>query len=240
MNIKHAIRKLLWKIGYDIYKFAPNSHPIAQKRRMLREFKVNVVLDIGANTGQFAHQLIDDIGYKNRIISFEPLTSAFETLKKRARNIPNWEVFNLALGETDETKEINIASNSYSSSLLNMLPSHLQSAPESKYIGKETITVKRLDSIFNDLCSDRDNIYMKIDTQGYEMKVLKGANKSLKSIDTVQIEMSLVPLYEGEILFNELYSYMIGMGYTLVAIDPVFYDKKTGQLLQVDGIFHRF
>jgi len=240
MSIKHNIRKLFWKIGYDICRFAPESHPLARRRQLLTNFKIDTVLDVGANSGQFALQLINDVGYTKRIISFEPLTSAFEALKENAKSNPNWEVFNFALGEIDETRDINIAGNSISSSMLNMLPSHLQSAPQSKYIGKETITIKTLDSIFGDLCSKENKIYLKIDTQGYEIKVLKGAMKSLRNIDTVQMEMSLIPLYEGEMLFNELYNYMTAMGYSLVAIEPGFSDKKTGQLLQVDGVFHRF
>ncbi len=80
---------------------------------------------------------------------------------------------------------------------------------------------------------------MKIDTQGYESKVLKGAEKSLLQIDTVQLEMSLVPLYDGELLFNEMCMLMSEKGYTLVAIDQEYIDRNSGQLLQVNGIFHR-
>ena len=80
---------------------------------------------------------------------------------------------------------------------------------------------------------------MKIDTQGYESKVLKGAENSLPRISTVQMEMSLVPLYDGERLFHEMCALMSDKGYTLVAIENGFSDPASGQLLQVDGIFHR-
>src|SRR5438552_15044691 len=75
---------------------------------------------------------------------------------------------------------------------------------------------------------------------GIESKVLKGAEKSLARIDTVQMEMSLVPLYDGELLFNEMCIVMGKKGYTLIAIENGFSDLTSGQLLQVDGIFHRF
>jgi hypothetical protein len=81
---------------------------------------------------------------------------------------------------------------------------------------------------------------MKIDTQGFESKVLKGAENSLMQIDTVQMEMSLVPLYEGELLFNEMSILMSEKGYVLVAIETGFSDQDSGQVLQIDGIFHRF
>ncbi|MBU1344224.1 MAG: FkbM family methyltransferase, partial [Proteobacteria bacterium] len=119
-------------------------------------------------------------------------------------------------------------------------PTHIEAEPNSGYVGKETITIKPLDSLFWDLCKDAINIYMKIDTQGFESKVLKGAKASLSHINTIQMEMSLVPLYEGELLFNEMCFLMSKKGYTLIAIKSGFSDPKTGQTLQVDGFFHRF
>ena len=239
MSIKHEVRKLLWKFGYDITHFKPTSHPLARRKQILECYDIDTVLDIGANSGQFAQQLRADLGYAKRILSLEPLSSAFELLKANAKDDPAWEVFNFALGEAEEKREINIAGNSYSSSLLSMLPAHLKSAPESKYIGKEVIDIRTLDSLFGYLCKAATNVYMKIDTQGFESKVLKGAEQSLSQIDTVQMEMSLVPLYEGELLFNEMYMLMSKKGYSLVSIETGFSDQASGQLLQVDGIFHR-
>jgi FkbM family methyltransferase len=239
MSIKHELRKYLRKLGYDISRFTPASHPLARRRQILESYEIDTVLDIGANAGQFARQLRNDIGYTHRMLSFEPLSTAFALLKANAKNDPAWEVFNFALGDTEERREINIAGNSYSSSLLAMLPSHVKSAPDSKYIGKELVDIKTLDSLFGDLCKTAKNVYMKIDTQGFESRVLKGAEDSLAHIATVQMEMSLVPLYDGELLFNELYILMGNKGYTLIALEDGFSDPASGQLLQVDGIFHR-
>jgi FkbM family methyltransferase len=240
MNIKQKLRKILWRFGYDIKRYPQLSDPLARRKQIFVYYDIDVVLDIGANIGQFAFQLRNDLGYKKRIISFEPLSSAFEVLKAKAKNDPYWEVFNFALGDTEGREEINIAGNSYSSSLLNMLPSHIKAAPGSKYVGKEIIEVKSLETIYYDLCNLNNNVYMKIDTQGFELKVLEGSKKVLMNINTIQIEMSLVPLYEGSLLFNEMYRYMVDQGYSLVSIEPGFIDKNSGQLLQVDGIFHRF
>jgi FkbM family methyltransferase len=184
-------------------------------------------------------KLKGDIGYTHRILSFEPLSTAFKLLKANAEDDPAWEVYNFAIGDAEEKREINISKNSCSSSLLNMLPSHLKSAPNSKYIGKEVIDIKTIDSLFCDECKGAKNVYMKIDTQGYESKVLKGAENSLANIDTVEMEMSLVPLYDGQLLFNEMCGLMNKKGYTLVAIENGFSDPASGQLLQLDGVFHR-
>ncbi|MCX5848559.1 MAG: FkbM family methyltransferase [Deltaproteobacteria bacterium] len=239
MGIKQELRKAFRRVGYDVCRFTPETYPLARRKQLLKSYSIDVVFDIGANSGQYAQQL-RDLGYANRIISFEPLSSAFGLLNEKAGSDPNWEIFNIALGDTEGKQEINIAGNSYSSSLLDMLPSHLASAPESKYIGKQTIEIKRLDSIFGGLCKTTDRVYMKIDTQGYESKVLKGAEKSLMQIDTIQMEMSLIPLYEDETLLPEMCMSMRKKGYSLVAIETGFSDLNSGQLLQVDGIFHRF
>lgn len=239
MLIIREIRRLLRSLGYDIYRFTPATHPLARRKKLFETFSIDVVLDVGANTGQFGNELRKDIGYTNKILSFEPLSSAFEVLSISAKHDANWEIFNFALGDIEERNEINIAGNSYSSSLLDMLPSHEMSAPDSRYVGREVIEIKMLDSIFDDLCKPGDHIYLKIDTQGFESKVLKGAKKSLERIDTVQLEMSLVPLYKDVLLFTNMCMLMNDMGFSLVAIESGFSDPVSGQLLQVDGIFHR-
>jgi FkbM family methyltransferase len=239
MSIKHKLRIVFQKLGYDIVRYKPATHPSARMQQMLRSYNIETVLDIGANSGQFAEHIKNDLRYENRIISFEPLSSAFASLKAKAEKDPYWDVLNIALGDVEGESEINIAGNSCSSSLLDMLPSHLKSAPSSQYKGRETIKVKTLDSIFDSLDVKTGEIYMKIDTQGFESKVLKGAEQTLHKINTVQMEMSLVPLYEGELLFNDLYSFMENKGYSLVGMLPGFSGESSGQLLQVDGIFHR-
>ena len=239
MLIKHKIQQLLRSFGYDICVFSPASHPLARRKKLFESYGIDIVFDIGANAGEFAQQLRKDIGYKGKILSFEPLSSAFELLRENAKGDPNWEIFNFALGDAETKQEINIAGNSYSSSLLDMLPSHERSAPESKYIGRELIEIKTLDSIFCDLCKPGNSVYLKIDAQGFESKILTGAEKSLAHIDTIQMEMSLVPLYKDELLFNEMYKLMSERGFSLVALESGFADPVSGHLLQVDGIFRR-
>lgn len=239
MSFQHQVRRFLWPFGYDLCRFTPTSHPLARRKRMLAFYAIDTVLDVGANAGQFALQLRRDLGYTKRILSFEPVSSAYELLKTSATGDPNWETFHCALGDNEGQQTINIAGNSFSSSLLDMLPAHERSAPESKYIGREVIEVKTLDSMFSALCKPGARVYLKIDTQGFESKVLKGAESSLAKIDLVQMELSLVPLYKDELLFSEMYQLMCEKGFGLVAVDSVFSDPGSGQVLQVDALFHR-
>jgi len=206
---------------------------------MFRVYEISLVIDVGANSGQFAQGLRTQIGYSGRIVSFEPLRSAFSLLEQNSKSDAHWQIYNYALGDTIGTQTINVAGNSFSSSLLPMLPSHVASAPESSYVGFENVELKTLDSVFPEVRQNARNIYLKIDTQGYENRVLAGAKHSLSHISTVQMEMSLVPLYGGELLFGEMCNLMVGYGFTLMRIENGLSDPKSGQLLQVDGIFRR-
>jgi len=238
MSIELKIKKLMWKLGYDISRFSPEYHRLARRKQILDSNGIDAVIDVGANTGQFGQQL-RALSYRGRIYSYEPLPSAFDVLKARAERDGNWQVFNVGLGDIEERRSINISGNSYSSSLLEMLPAHVSSDPESAYIGQETIALTTLDSMFGTILTPQDQIYLKIDTQGYESKVLEGAQASLQHIRLIQIEMSLMPLYLGAPLLQEMLSLMSSMNYNLVAVEPAFTDKKSGQLLQIDGVFQR-
>lgn len=239
MNIKRIVRRIINVSGFDIVRFQPDSSFLARRRKLMDTYVINNVLDVGANCGQYA-QGLRNIGYKGRIISFEPLGSAYAQLAHNRKSDASWEAFNLALGDRDGLVTINIAGNSYSSSILPMLPQHLKSAPASGHIGQEQIKIAKLDSIFDSLHIEGARIYLKIDTQGFEANVLKGAENSLRFIATIQLEMSLVPLYHGELLFPEMYALLGRKGYQLVSLEPGFTDEQTGRLLQIDGIFHRF
>jgi len=239
MTLKHDLRKLLWKAGYDISRFAPQSHPLARRRRLMRALEIGVVLDVGANAGEFAERLREEVGFKGYIRSFEPMASAFAELERRASRDPEWEAYNMALGDVKGTSVIHIAANSYSSSILEMLPAHLDAAPEARFIGEEEIRVETLDNVFDSVCPRGANAYLKIDTQGFEARVVRGAEASLRRIKAVQMELSLTPLYQGESSFIDLYRAMEDRGFVLVAVDPGFNDPRDGRLLQVDGIFVR-
>jgi hypothetical protein len=120
-----------------------------------------------------------------------------------------------------------------------MLERHREAAPGTGYVADETIDVRTLDEEFAGVSRGARHVYLKLDVQGYEGAVLDGARRALPSIDTIQLELSLVPLYEGGPLMDEMWARLRGMGYQMVSIEPGFADDRTGLLLQVDGIFHR-
>ena len=211
---------------------------LTRRIRLIEHHNIDVILDIGANIGQYGGEM-RNLGFKGEIHSFEPMKSAFEKLKKNAAGDSKWKVYHYSIGEKDGQTTINIAKNSVSSSLLENLPQLTDSAPEAAFVEKETIEIRKLDSIFDDLNLNGKNIYLKIDTQGYEEMVLLGAEKSLEKVTGIQIEMSFVPSYQGAITFDEMKTKLNQKGFTLLALENGFYDKKTGKQLEVDGVFYR-
>jgi len=206
------------------------------RQQLLTFYGINVLLDVGANTGQYS-SLMRRIGYTGRIISFEPLTVAFTALKIRSDHDIDWNCENFALGDNEEQSKIHVSGNSYSSSILDILPSHIAYDADSNYVAEETIQIKRMDDIFKNYCQPEDVVMLKIDTQGFEKKVLEGAKQSLTHITVLQLEISIEPLYENETLFVEMIRYLEEMEFELFSLENGIRNLESGKLMQVDGIF---
>lgn len=232
--MKRLIQNLLNKIGFQIKRYPDLD--ISRRLKLINHYKINKILDVGANIGQYSLEL-RKFGFKGHIISFEPLSGTYSKLKSNAKNDKKWQTFNFAIGNEEGNTLINVAGNTFSSSINNMLESHLKVEPSSRYISTENITIKRLDTIFNSIHSSGDIILLKIDTQGYEKNVLEGASQSLDNILLIQLEMSLIPLYENELILADMIKFLEQKKFEIVSIENGFTNDETGQLLQVDGIF---
>ncbi|MBU2676863.1 MAG: FkbM family methyltransferase [Woeseia sp.] len=201
--------------------------------------RVDVVLDVGANNGQFAASL-RGAGYRGKIACFEPLPDAHEKLKNRFAHDTDVIVHpRTALGDERGSVQMNVSRNSVSSSILNLLPSHADAAPDSEYVDNIETDIDCLDNVFADYVTPGDRVFLKIDTQGYEWTVLDGAAQSIKKIDGLLLEMSLVPLYEGQRLWKDIQERLEAEGFVLWQILPGFSDPESGRTLQFDGIFYR-
>ena len=238
MPFLKVLRKRIQKRGFDIVRYNVRSLGKWRRMQLLLYYDIDLVFDVGANRGQYGRQL-RNIGYEGRIVSFEPLMSAYNELVREAKNDRLWDTVNIALGNKDGKNEINVSSNSVSSSILDMRRALVQTSPDSVYVGKEKTIVRKIDSIIDEYYCPGARLFLKIDTQGYEKSVIEGAKKSLDKVMGMQLEMSLIQLYEGELLFPEMVKLVSNEGFALLSLEPGFGDNSTGQLLQVDGIFFR-
>ncbi|MEO8331311.1 MAG: FkbM family methyltransferase [Gallionella sp.] len=225
--------------GLEVRRLKSISSPAAQVVASLRQFDIDLVLDVGANKGQFAAE-IRQCGYAGRIVSFEPLSQAHGELMRACADDALWEAYpRCALGDHIGEVEINIAGNSESSSILPMLEAHRSAAPESAYQGKEIVPIKTLDAVAGQYLKDARAPFLKIDTQGFEWQVLDGARDALPHIKGILVELSLVQLYGGQHLWREVIDRLDAEGFTLWSFKPAFVDLSQGRILQVDGVFYR-
>ena len=239
MYANRFLKKIFYSLGLDVKRYNPISKPDLQFIKMLRFFEIDTLFDIGANEGHFGIDVREN-GYKGRIISFEPLTAAYKKLQQNAMRDTFWEIApQMAIGNEIGKVEINIANNSESSSLLDMLEVHSNAASNSAYIDKEVVDINTLDGISSKYIDPFSKIFLKIDTQGYEDRVLKGATELLNRTTGVQLELSLIPLYKGQLLYDEIIKKLEAIGFELWSINPVFTEPVTGRLLQVDATFFR-
>ena len=209
-----------------------------RRRKLLLHFGINKILDVGANYGQYAKEL-RKIGFTGTIVSFEPISSVFEILKKNMKNDSKSKLMNFALGNVEEIKTINIAKNFASSSFFNRAKHLDETAKETEYISEEKVEIKVLDAIYDSICNEEDVVFLKLDTQGYEKIILEGSKESLKKIKGIQIELGLKPSYDGAPEYKEIFKILEDAGFTLYSLEEGFEDKKTGQLLEIDAIFFR-
>ena len=203
------------------------------------EKKIDYILDVGANEGQFVKEL-RFYGYRDKVLSFEPLLDVHKKLIEISKNDNNWEIFRpLALGNKNTKSILNISKNSVSSSILNMNEEHIDNAPDSRFISKQSIEEIKLDDVFNELNVENKNLFLKIDTQGYEFQVLEGAQKNLHLFKGILVEVSLTELYKGQKSWLEIFNFIQNHGFKLWSVDRGFSNKKNGKTLQMDLCFFK-
>lgn len=234
------LRRLARRLGYDLTPLRKARAPAAQRAALLERFGISCVLDVGANVGQYAAGL-REWGYRGRIVSFEPQAAAHAALERRAARDRSWTVApRMALGERDGEAEIEVSAESDMSSLLPQSDLLRRVSPSSKVLGRERISLRRLDSLYDDgLVDAAARAYLKVDTQGTESRVLEGARGVLGRIIGVELEMSLVPCYEGERNFRETIDALAEDGFVLHLLLPGYFERRLGRQLQVDGVFYR-
>ncbi len=201
----------------------------------LRRMDIKTIYDVGANNGEFV-RFISAIFPDAQIYSFEPLKEPYEELKINTDYVKKIEYLNYALGDNDGESIIYHNEFSPSSSILKMTDAHKNPFPYTKDAYEEKIQIKRLDSVFPEF-NNIKNILLKIDVQGFEMNVLRGAEKFLPMASMVIIETSFETLYESQPLFNDIYDYLTENGFEYKGNLGQLCSPVDGKILQADAIF---
>ncbi len=237
--MKKIINELIGITGYKIkrkkYLYEPDKNLV----KSINHFKINSIIDIGANKGQFALKLFEN-KFKGNVISFEPLEEEHKILNDISLNNEKWKIARrCAIGKKDVKKKFHISLNRESSSLLKILPKHTLLRPDSKTQKIKIINVEKLDNFHNQITKLKKNLLLKIDTQGSEMDVLLGAGKVINEIKCLFVEVSLIPLYKNQKLWFDIIKYLKKYKFEVWSIDQLLKNSVTGQTYQIDIFFHK-
>lgn len=237
-SFRRVVQEVFRRAGYQIHKSDAMHSGEVRRALLLRKHAINVVLDVGANRGQYGREL-RQYGYDGRLISFEPLREPFQSLRRCAESDESWDAVNAALGDSNGTARLNVSRNTEWSSLLDLAGSFADAPAGAAVVEQEDIRVQKLEDIYWSLVGPSDRVYLKMDTQGYERKVLEGSLGVLPHVLGVQMELSLERFYEDEELFPEMVSLMKELDFNLMSMNPVNVSAQSGRIRQVDGIFFR-
>lgn len=253
MILKKLISKLFQYFGYSIYRI-PTAEDIAclkeaentkweQAQIKQKELKlqwiankgIRTILDIGANTGQAA-AIFKKIFPEALIYSFEPLPDCYEELVDNFRDIPLFKAFNVALGDSSGKIVFNRNEYTPSSSILPLADTHKISFPFAYEEIPQEVEIKLLDDMLNEL-ELNSPMLIKIDVQGFEEKVINGGLSIISKADVIIIEMSTEILYEGQLLFDDLYTKLKNIGFSYYGNYEQLRSPEDGRVLQMDSFF---
>ena len=244
-GLRQGVGRWLEKRGYvTIPTWRLPTYDLEQHLRALFDkFQVDTILDVGANNGQYVQFLREYVGYEGHIVSFEPVPELAAALDARAASDPRWTVQRCALGSADGTLPLTITTNSDLSSFLTPDTTGLDTDNARRALAsqrQEIVQVRRLDSLLPELEKARPmrNIYLKIDTQGFDLHVIEGAGKLLERIIGMQSETSLIPLYkDAPDLIASLQTFR-SHGFDITGMFPVGRDASL-RVIEFDSVMIR-
>jgi FkbM family methyltransferase len=219
----YAARNALRRVGVEVLPARASSSLLAiHLSQLFAELKVACVLDVGARVGDYGRWLRRN-GYRGTIISFEPVAANFEQLARAAARDPNWHCLSYALGAESSTAAINVAKHTEFSSFRQ--PNATATAlfgEESAIQRSEAVEIRQLDGVLDALpVKPDDRIYLKLDTQGWDLEVLKGAQRALGQVVALQTEVPVQQIYEGMPAMADSLAAVADYGFTPSGFFPV-------------------
>ena len=209
--------------------------------QLLPKLGIDCVLDVGANQGQYG-RMLRQAGYRGRIASFEPVQVSFEILRAKAAKDPQWKVFHYALGAKAGEQMIHVSRATVMASFLDATEFSHQQFPEGMPVTRdEKVSIRTLDEVFplvtEGLKSPR--VFLKMDTQGFDLQVFAGAKRTLPQVLGLQTEISIQAIYDGMPDYLESLTTYTKAGLVMTGLYPVSRDKQTLALIELDCVMRR-
>lgn len=224
---KMSILQRILNRMFDVQFISTRELPLAFERdhlkRFFSKFRIDAVFDVGANEGQYARMLRDDVWYKGTLISYEPNPKCARALKLRAANDPLWFVEEAAIDSEIGSKEFNVyRSDQFSSfhrpSKIGAVEFQRHMQLDTKVQVRTTTLAAELEKYQNDRNIHRP--FLKMDTQGHDLIIAKSSGVSLSRFVGLQSELALTELYEGSGNYFDAIEYYRTQGFSLSALVP--------------------
>lgn len=228
-SVKRRIRDAFGLFGVEVIARRSN--------QWLRDARIQTVIDVGANRGQFA-RTARALFPSSRIYSFEPLADCCEEIQRSFKGDPGFQAFNLAIGEAESSLTMYRNRFDASSSMLPVSETMAKDFPFVKSSAEVTVKVSRLDDACRELTLE-PKLLVKIDVQGYEDRVIAGAHEVLGRTSVLIVEVSFEALYTGQPLFDAVYRQLLGLGFDYHGNWDQIVSPLDGRVLQADAVFLR-
>jgi FkbM family methyltransferase len=234
-RVRRAVRSVLRRRGFDIVPHPPFGRELVA---LLGRLEIDCVLDVGAFTGTYG-RMLRDLGYRGRIVSFEPASENFELLEREARGDAAWETRRVALGSEAGALQLHLTGSSGSNSVLVPNAYALGEMPRTfAQRGAEEVRATTVDDVFEEVARGASASFLKVDTQGFDLEVIRGAAATLERLAAVQVELALQRTYEGQPGHLELLAVLEERGFSPALLFPTFSDKA-GRIVECDCVFIR-
>jgi FkbM family methyltransferase len=240
-GLKRVIQKAARVVGLHVGRYPPVDSLAYHLRTVLRELEIDCVLDVGAHEGEFAG-FLRDLEYTGEILSFEPVASSFATLTRVRGPDKQWRGYNIALGAEDGELEMNIYSGSVFNSFLKPAEhGTTRFRDNTQLVRIDKVQIRRLEAVIDEVLAARPGarIFLKMDTQGYDLQVVRGAGRRLDAISALQTELAARATYEGMPTLPQALSELDQLGFEVTGIFPVARELDHLRVIEFDCVMCR-
>jgi FkbM family methyltransferase len=240
--IKRSVARAASGMGYEVIpKWRFDRQPLARHlRKLFQRQKIDCVVDVGGNLGQFRDLLRHEVGFDGWILTYEPVAKYISHLRDRAAGDASWRIYPYALGSEKQEALIHVTHSPGLNSFLAPRTDDLDFWKREAVVAQERVSINRLDDVFPPLqrelgiCSP----FLKLDTQGFDLEVVKGAAGVLQFFNAIQTEASVIPIYHGMPTHLETLTDLSSRGYQLSGMFPVTHDDEL-RLVEYDCVLVR-
>ena len=242
--IGRTLNRMLKPYGYELYKTHDTSlgakdaqdEMVVHLKELFAALQIDTVLDVGANYGQYYEFLRDKVGFTGVVHSFEPIPELGAKLAARSASDPKWHVNQCALGIKSGKAQFHISDKPGWSSLRELRRGQSRPTDDLQITRSVEVEVRSLDDVVGKL--KVNNLYLKLDTQGSDLDVLRGGEATLKIVNGLQTELGCIPCYDGAASPAEVLAFLAERGFWMTAVHSLWQDDDF-RIGEADAVFRR-